>query len=247
MDRPSPPADRIRNAVSLLIEEIRERLERHPQGHLVSGRPERVDLRISLPAARRDGLVELVSEGVAASLTQSIQALLVHSAVFQPGRVLCLRCASASCEHSAPTAARQVFAGWGPTGLPRFLDFGAWLLQRREPRVDLLYREIPERIALLTPEAEIEGALIPAFRQHDSGYRIHGQVAAGWFRAPGTVGRVQLAMTFQVISFQPNGNRPRFGLNVVGTGPEGEPLEALFGKPVRSTSSSTRAKGQSWF
>jgi hypothetical protein len=221
--------ERIRQALQLLIDEARERIDRHPLGHLVAGRGERIDLRLSLPTAFRDGQLAAVAGEAAASLQEAVQALLQHSALFRPGRVLCLRCRTAACEHSAPAAGRQIFAGWGPAGLPRFVDFGQWLLQRRDPRVDLLYRDPPQRVAVVVPEAELAGGLIPAFRQREEAYRIHAQVTAGWYQARDPAGvRRPFAVSLQLISTRAARQGGRLGINVVGTGPGGEPLETLY-------------------
>jgi hypothetical protein len=231
----SPDRDeRIRQALQLLIDEVRERIDRHPLGHLVAGRGERVDLRLSLPTALRDGQIAKAGQDAAESLQAAVQSLLHHSAVFQPGRVLCLRCQTAACEHAAPTDSRQVFAGWGKTGLPRFVDFGQWLLARRDPRVDLLYREPPQLLTVVVPEAELAGDLIPVFGQREDSYRIHAQVAAGWYQTPDPSGvtgwQRPLAVSLQVISTRTRRHHRRFGLNVVGIGPGGESLENLYDK-----------------
>jgi hypothetical protein len=222
---------RIRQALQLLIDEIRERIDRHPLGHLVAGRGEQIDLRLSLPTALRDGQLGRAGRDAAESLHEAVQALLHHSALFQPGRVLCLRCQTATCEHSAPADARRIFAGWGPAGLPRFVDFGQWLLQRRDPRVDLLYQTPPQLLAVVVPEAELAGNLIPAFRQREDSYRIHSQITAGWYQAQDPVGIPHpFAVSLQVVSTRAPRNRRRFGINVVGTVPGGEPLENLYDK-----------------
>lgn len=224
--------ERIRQALKLLSDEVRERIDRHPLGHLVAGRGERIDLRLVVPTALRDGTLGAVSQEASAAIQGAIQSLLNHSSIVQPGRVLCLRCQTARCEHAVPADSRQVFTGWGGTGLPRFVDFGQWLLQRREPRIDLLYREPPQLVPVVVPEAELTADLLAAFKEHEGGYRIHGQVAAGWYQAPDpTVAarvRQPLAVTFQVVSSQARGQSRRFGLNVVGVGPGGEPLENLY-------------------
>ncbi len=224
--------ERIRQALQLLIDEARERIDRHPLGHLVAGRGEQIDLRLTLPTALRDGQLGKVGHDASESLQEAVQSLLQHSALFQPGRVLCLRCQTAACEHSAPADARQVFAGWGPAGLPRFADFGQWLLQRRDPRIDLLYRDSPQLIAVAVPEAELAGGLIPAFRQREDSYRIHSQVTAGWYQAPDRQGppgaRKPLAVSLQLVSTRSRRHGRRFGVNVVGIGPGSEPLENLY-------------------
>jgi hypothetical protein len=80
-------------------------------------------------------------------------------------------------------------------------------------------------VAVVTSGAELMADLLPEFRK--SGYRLHGQVAVGWFLAPDAAvpgHRRPIAVTFQVISSR----RRRFGLNVIGTGPHGEPLDHLW-------------------
>jgi len=224
--------ERIRQALQLLIDEARERIDSHPLGHLVAGRGEQIDLRLTLPTALRDGQLGKVGRDASESLQEAVQSLLQHSALFQPGRVLCLRCQTAACEHSAPADGRQVFAGWGPAGLPRFADFGQWLLQRRDPRVDLLYRDSPQLITVVVPEAELAGGLIPAFRQREDSYRIHQQVTAGWYQAPDRDGpsgfRKPFAVSLQLVSTRSRRHGRRFGVNVVGVGPGGEPLENIY-------------------
>lgn len=227
--------DRLQQAMKLLADEARERLDRHPLGHLVAGRGDRLDLRLPVPTALRDGRIEQASREAAEAIQEAIQSLLHHSAVFQPGRIFCLRCQDSRCEHSAPSDSRQVFAGYGKTGIPRFVDFGQWMLQRHDPRVDLLYRDNPVLLTAVLSGPELEQDLLPVYHQRETGYRIHGQVAAGWFRVPVRVGgqnghRQPLAVSFQVLSSQPKRQRRRFGLNVIGIAPGGEPLEHLFDK-----------------
>ncbi len=225
-----PKSERLQQVMKLLADEVRERLERHPLGHLVAGRGDRLDVCLAVPTALREGTIERAGLAAEESVQSAIQSLVAHSARFQPGRVFCLRCQSASCEHSAPTSNRQVFTGYGGTGAPRFQDMAQWLLQRRDPRIDLLYREPPQLVATVTSGDEMTSELLPAFLQQESGYRLHGQVAVGWYPAPDPKlpGRQPLAVSFQVISSRARGGRRRFGLNVIGIGPGGEPLEHLY-------------------
>lgn len=219
-------------AMKLLADEVRERLERHPLGHLVAGRGDRIDVRLPVPTALKEGTLERAGRAAEEAVQEAIQSLVAHSARFQPGRVFCLRCQSAVCEHSAPLSNRQVFTGYASTGVPRFADLGQWLLARRDPRVDLLYREpreSPQLLAMVSPGAELTGELLPVFLQNESGYKLHGQVAVGWYPAPtGNGHREPLAVSFQVLSSRSRGGRRRFGLNVIGIGPGGQPLEHLY-------------------
>jgi hypothetical protein len=224
-----PSGDRLQQAMKLLADEVRERLDRHPLGHLVAGRGDRLDVRLSVPTALKEGTLERAGRAAEEAVQEAIQSLVAHSARFQPGRVFCLRCQSAACEHSAPQSNRQVFTGYASTGVPRFADLGQWLLARRDPRVDLLYRESPQLLATVSPGVELTGELLPVFLQNESGYKLHGQVAVGWYPAPTDNGhREPLAVSFQVLSSRARGGRRRFGLNVIGIGPGGQPLEHLY-------------------
>jgi len=236
-------SDRIRQAMQLLADEARERIDLHPQGHLLAGRGEPLDLHVAVPTALREGRIEQMSRDAEDALQAALQELIQHTAVFQPGRIFCFRCQSAECEHAVPATGRQVFTGYRGTGAPRFQDFGQWLLQRRDPRVDLLYRDSPQLTAIVSPGIELTADLLPDLRGgrggRAGGYRLHGQVAVGWYLAPdlsasGPSGNRRLlspvAVTLQVISSraQEGRHRRRFGLNVIGTGPAGEPLDHLW-------------------
>lgn len=226
----TPP--RVHQAVRLLTEEVRERLDRHPWGHLLAGRREALPLTLTLPTLLQERTETLGSLAAEASdaLDGVIQALLTHRATIRPGAVYCLRCETAECEHATPTGLRQVFAGYGKTGIPRFEDFGQLLLELQDPRVDRLFGGAPEPLTRTFTDRELTAGLLPAYRDAERGYRIHGQVAAGWFAVPDPSGRPHtLAVTLQVVSTRAEGaSRRRFSLNVLGLGPDDEPLEHLY-------------------
>ncbi len=216
-------------ALRLLAKEISQRIRRHPSGHLLEGGDETLEVRLRIPIHQHKGWLEIAQEAAAASVSDGLQQILVHLAVFHPGHLYCLRCASASCEHSLPKSGQEVFAGYGPSGVPRFLDLGQWLLEQRDPRVDLLYATPRRLIAHTTIGSELTDQLLPAFRDADSGYHIHGQVTAGWYSFPTVQGfEESLALSFQVVSSRPPGGQRRFGLNLIGVAPEDQPLENLF-------------------
>ncbi|HEX2252658.1 MAG TPA: hypothetical protein VHQ65_05275 [Thermoanaerobaculia bacterium] len=244
---------RVEQALRLLTDEVRERVARHPSGHLAAATGEVVQLSLALPAGTRQvaerGRVEELVEGVTAALATGVEALLAHRAAFRPGAVYCLRCGGAECAHARPAGPREVFAGYGKTGLPRFLDFTQLLLERGDPRVDRLYDAPPALLAHTLAGRDLTADLLDAYRGNPAGYRLHGQVAAGWYLVPGAPRPEPLALSFQVISTRPaagggNGGpggrsggvsrgaqgraRRRYGLNVLGSGPAGEPLEHLY-------------------
>jgi len=70
--------ERIQQALQLLIDEVRERIDRHPLGHLVAGRGEQIDLRLSLPTALRDGQLGRAGRDAAESLQEAADFGGVH-------------------------------------------------------------------------------------------------------------------------------------------------------------------------
>jgi hypothetical protein len=221
--------EKVLEALKLLVEEIRRAVDRHPAGHALAGQEELVQLRLALPTELRDGNLEQPTLKALQSIQAELQRILTRKAMLQPGRVFCLRCQQSRCEHAAPTDPRTIFAGFGPTGTPRFLDFGQWLIERRDPRVDLLYEAGSALLTCTALERDLTKELLPPFRDHEGGYRVHGQVVAGWYWVPDPSGSDQaLAMTFQVVSVRPRGGRRQLELNVLGVGPQGEALERLY-------------------
>lgn len=232
--------DPLRQAIEALARATGERVARHPQGHLANGgRPqadgkaEHLELTLQVPLNGAKGLDEAIAQA-RTNLEREVESLLAHRAAFRPGRVLCLRCASADCEHSLPEGSRLVFAGYGPTGIPQYQDFGQWLLERQHPNLDRLYLRPPRLVTDVISGAELTGRLLGAFRERRLDYRIHGQVAAGWFTVPGRGGSPSsaMALTFQVLSTSRKGRRGRrkrrLGLNILGAGPDGEALAELY-------------------
>ncbi len=248
----------LKRALAALSAAARERLARHPMGHLLAGTKTELELTLAValsPQAAADR--ERAAERAHRQLVAELEAALGHRAAFRPGRIFCLRCASAECEHAAPPGPRQIFAGYGPSGVPRFLDFPQWLLERQHPEVDRIYRQPPQFVTDVASGRDLCRELLPVFRDRQHDYRIHGQVTAGWFRlrpvatrpahrGPAHRGAASagerepvnaddgpgvLALTFQVLSSAVHKGRRRgqrqLALNVVGAGFDGAPLESL--------------------
>ena len=224
--------DALARALVQLTEEARRELARHPQGHWIQGPESSIDLNLTLPLdPAHDGLAsqEQVQE-LRRQLRSELDALVAHRSALRPGRVPNLRTGEADGEDTAPYDSRFVFGGYSPSGRPRFLEFGQWLLQLDHERVDELYRKPPPLIAVGTPGADLYRELIDAFDDRGpADYRIEGQVTAGWYQAPRQQGPpAPLAVTFLVVStLRPGVRRRRYGLNLLGAGPDGEPLEEV--------------------
>ncbi|MEM7050408.1 MAG: hypothetical protein AAF604_12155 [Acidobacteriota bacterium] len=220
---------RLEKAVELLAQELRVRIEGHPWGHLMRSGDETLDLPLSLSTALRNGGVRSTADNLATQLDRAIEGLLAHRAAFRPGRIFCLRCRTPDCDHAAPTSSREVFRGYGSTGLPQFIDFGQLLLERGDKRVDRLYERPPALLAHTLRSGDLTRDLLPAYRDRTTGFRLHGQVASGWYSVPDPSGRPSaVALSFQLVSTRHRRGRRRFGLNVLGLGPDGQPLENLY-------------------
>lgn len=232
-ERTPTPDERVRRALELLTEAAREYLLRHPQGHMANGPRERLELTVPLPlsadsAADRASVARSAHE-LQEALAGAVDGLIHHRAAFRPGRVYCLRCESAECEHAELSSPRATFAGYGPSGVPRFVDFAQWLVERRDPRAGDLYQRQSHVIAVPVSGEELLSQLLSVFRDRTAGYRLHGQVSAGFYRVADRRGDgTPIAVTLQVVSSRPQGNRRRYSLNVLALGPEGEPVEHLF-------------------
>jgi len=236
--------DPLRQAIAALAAAARARVDRHPLGHLVKGRRTHLELSLSVPLHARDEAVEEAVRQADETLQTELGALLAHRTAFRPGRIFCLRCSSTDCEHSAPPDSRHVFVGYGSSGMPRFLDFAQWLLERQHPRLDHLYEQPPQLVTEIISGRELTEQLVPAFRDRQTDYHVHGQVTAGWYRitrADATT--AVLALSVQVLSSShrdgrrrtrrksggaPRAGRRRLALNVLASGPDGEPLEELY-------------------
>lgn len=226
---PKPASDRLREALRLLAAEVEARIDRHPGGHLVAGRGDALAVALRIPSDLRDGRLEPAVRSADEALDDALSDLVRERSVFRPGRAFCLRCSSPDCVHSMAPEPRQVFAGYGPTGLPRFLDFGQLLLERRDPRVETLFRDSPGLVALTLGEADLCAALAEPFQKREDGFRLLGQVAAGWFRVRAETGVAEpFAVAFQILSVRGRKGRRSLVLNVLGTAPGGGPLEALY-------------------
>jgi hypothetical protein len=217
------PDERLRRALELLAEAGRERLR-----SLGNGAPQRepLSLTLRLPLDGSPTSLERSAADLAGEIEAELQAIVAARALCPPGRVACARCGSATCEHSAPTGPRQVFTGWGPSGLPRFVDFGQLLLERQHPRVAELYTDRPPLLTLATPGRLLVADLLPAYRENLGGLRVHGQVTAGWYRPRGAPDGQRSALAFQVLSAG-HGRRRRFALHPLGATADPLLLEPL--------------------
>jgi hypothetical protein len=256
------PSPRLQTALSLLAEEIRARIARAPGGHLLAGRGDEIELRLVLgadPLAPADAPGQRRRVGdLDRALEETLTALIRHRAAWAPGHVTCLRCAETPCAHSRPAAPREVFVGYGPSGLPRFVDFAQWLLELRDPRLDRLYastreprpgggRPGPERREPATPSGPRGWPLVTRTLGHEllhadlleaytrsEGPRLAGVLNAGFWGIPDPHGvPTPMALSFLALATPAARGRWRLGLDLVGIGPAGQaPTELAVGSTL---------------
>lgn len=233
----TPPHDPLEGVLRELARLAAEEAARHAQGHLLRAAGSQLELRLTLPLVPGDDLAPHAAR-LRAELRGEITRELTHRAAFRPGHVFDLRHPQGLGPETAPSDSRKVFVGFSAIGAPLFLDFAQWLLQMKHPQLDRLYAKPPGQILVLSPAEELYVEVLPPFRAPaGSDWRLHGQVAAGFFEMPrpdGTPG--QMALSFQVQSSAAGqSGRRRYGLNVLGCGPGGETLEHLLGRLSRKT------------
>ena len=225
-DRSRLLGERAFEALSRLI---RERLSRKAGAHLVEGSLDRLVLRASVTLRGPGAGPGPFTEGLISDVDRLIEDAIQHAAAFRPGLAYCYRCAEAPCEHAVAPSHRHVFAGYAPTGVPRWEDFGQLCLDRKHPDVDRLFVDPPVLVTFVSEGAELNAQLLDAFRGAAS-FRLLAQVVAGFFpvRTRDGEGRGVVAVTFQAGASEGRRGRTRHGLNVLGRTPQGGPLDLLW-------------------
>jgi hypothetical protein len=208
---------------SLFLDAIKERLS------VPSGRPLKVNLPIEVRAFHdRDASGEAperaFAEGLLASIHRLVDEEVARRAPFPQGRVQCYWCGSFECPHAVPEGPKAIFAGYGPTGLPVWMDLSTYALERHDPRIDDLYKDPPIPIAIVQAGKDLVSAQLPVYGKGSEVYRILGQVAVGFLslRCGPRGERSPVALTLQAIEVARN--RGRVHLNVLGRLPDGTDL-----------------------
>ena len=161
---------------------------------------------------------ERATELVEAYRDRILEGLTAHKA-FRMGRVYCFQCDAPDCVHAVPGDPVETFVGYTPTGKPSWEGFANVLLRRGYERVDRLYGDHPEVVALVQMAPELTGELLPGFGSGSLAYNVQGQVVLGLIPEklrlePGAGDRV--ALTVQVVESRTGSDRSRLRLNVLG-------------------------------
>lgn len=194
-----------------------------PGGPRVQGA---VDLSVRLPLAGSEDLREIVRD-LDEELDEEIRSLVSRRSFVVPGRAFCLRCASSECRHAGAPGPREVFAGYSPSGVPRFVDYPQLLLEKDDERAAHLFAKRRGVVARRFTSEELTADLVPAYRERFGPVELHGQVAAGWFPFPREVADEVLAVCYQLLSTG-RGRRRRLALHPVGIAGDDEVRERLL-------------------
>ncbi len=158
------------------------------------------------------------ADRMVADLSARVDEALRGAGAFRPGHVHCFQCGTAECVHAVPSSPSETFAGWVATGKPEWIDFANLLLERQDERVDRLYGEPPEIVALRMDGRELHGRLLGAFAR-DREFAVLGQVAAGLVPGDFGSGRGEggrRVVTMQVVQTRLGGRNRRLRLNLLG-------------------------------
>lgn len=180
-----------------------------------------VPLARSEPGKRPRGSHQRV-EALVADARVRLQEALAGATPFREGHVYCFFTHQPESPYSSPSRPSDVFAGYAASGRPEWVSFPNLCLARKEPRVDRLYGDAPEVIALVLGPEDFEPGLLPSFSRGHLLYKVLGQVVVGLVpRDLEPRSRAErVALTIQVIETSQPGLRHRLRLNVIGLGPD---------------------------
>jgi hypothetical protein len=206
----------------------RDLLRRKPGAHVLEGRLPVLDVSLDLPMGGDAEDAAAFALSLAAAIERQIDDAIEEQAAFTPGHAWCHRCEAAACDHSRPPSSRHVFLGYAPTGAPRWMEFAQYGLEARLEGFDRLYANPPAFLTVVMDRADLYGTLLQSFRSEARD--LLGQVVAGFFPVASreAFGRGLAALTFQAIARDNGHGRRRVGLNILGTAPDGEALDAVW-------------------
>ena len=176
-------------------------------------------LPVALHLNPADGELSRDAAQLIDDLRSRVREHLTAHLSFRLGRAYCFQCKSASCSHSKPSDSTETFAGYSATGKPSWITFPNLCIQRADPRVDQLYADQPQVIAVTQTAEELTGELLPGFGHKSVVYNVLGQVVAGliserWWSSRS--GDSRLAVTLQMVEVHAGQNSRRLRLNIFG-------------------------------
>ncbi len=138
---------------------------------------------------------------------------------WRQGFVYCFQCREPGCRHASPPDPAATFAGYNATGRPDWVDFTELCIARQDSRVERVFADPPQVIAIVQSGDELSDAVLPDMGGAGSVLAVLGQVVAGLLPAeyaPGG-GHDRLAMTVQIVEMPAARRGARLRINLVGT------------------------------
>ncbi len=138
---------------------------------------------------------------------------------FQEGRVYCFFCDTVDCVHATPPERTDTFSGYSALGKPQWQSFPNFCIALGERRVDAVYGEPPEIIAVIQEAGDLDTDRQPGFGRNSLAFNVLGQVVAGLVPTnlnPARPSASRVAWTIQVIETRAGAEKPRMRLNMLG-------------------------------
>ena len=192
------------------IADLARRLHRKTFGDAPFPEKLRIPFELTIPPAVPDDAS--ASPPILAGLADALRRSGARADPVVAGCVFCYRCDRADCEHAAPPRPQSVFAGFSPTGQPRWSDFAQALLEAKHERVDELFSS-PAPLGLVQPGRELKARLLHPFGKSSKTYDVLGQLVAGHF---GAGGDTVSALTVQAVESRTPEGGTRLTLNRIG-------------------------------
>lgn len=184
-----------------------------------------VPLQLSLAPARH-WTPTVAHQPLYTQLLRVIEECAATTDAYQAGRVFSFRAGSADGPDCVPPTPTAVFAGYTSTGAPRWQDFHQQLLDAHDARVDMLFSTPARLVSHITLGRALKAHLLSAHGRTSHSYNILGQITAGYFDAPDSIGgRARCALTAQIVEYRSPQREFALALNLIGSMPDGTPLK----------------------
>ena len=175
-------------------------------------------------------------DSLVSMMEQRLDAALKSMTAYTPGRVYCFLDDSNDCHHASPPDIRSTFAGYRANGTPQWESFTNVCIARQEPRVDKLYGDSPEIIAIVQHADELKECVMAGFGKASLTWDVLGQVVTGL--VPVTLDirdrdAERVALTVQLAMTRHPKDGPRLRLNLIG----------LTSKQISEVAAETNGRG----
>ena len=197
------------------------------------GEADSFDLQVTveLGRLRMQEALGLHGEAMLGDLLRKTGELAASLSAFRAGSAYCFFCQQSSCPHSEPPSAASAFAGYLPTGRPRWVDFPSLTLEWRDPRVEAVFSGRPEVIALFRSAPSLTAQLLPDFRMNPQVYDLVGEVVIGPLPIGDSTGtrHAETAGTIQAVRCLGRDGESEIRLNLIGKVPGHGDLRVFLG------------------